>query len=154
MSTKTEIQTKINTIETGVLNPAATVRAVLGTDSDSFLENFYGTEISDTNASTNIVTEVATGKNYNLNFTKQGRTVVVDGKLTNLTGGLTSINEPWFSITNTEYEQNTTAKFISGVSKIDGSNIRFVLSAQTFSAIEPMANGEQVEINFSYNTSA
>lgn len=150
MSTKTQITTEINTIDDGGLNDAAEVRGVLGVLRD----NLYGTQVSDTNASTNVVTEVASGKNYALNLTKQGRFVDVDGKITNATGSLTGINESWFTITTTEYEQNATVRFITGTSKIDGSNVRFVLSGQTFSAIEPMANGEIVDISFTYNTNA
>ena len=37
MSTKAQMQTQINTIETGVLNPATTVRAVLGTGNNQQL---------------------------------------------------------------------------------------------------------------------
>lgn len=81
MSTKTEIQTQIDTIVTGVQNPATTVRAVLGTETDSILENIYATPTSENSTATHTITTPNANFSYIATFSKVGRNVTFSGSL-------------------------------------------------------------------------
>jgi hypothetical protein len=155
MSTKAQIQTQINTIITGVLNPATTVRAVLGTDADSFLENFYGLKLSDTNASTNVFTEYNAGKIYIVRIIKQGGAIRVVGTGRNATGAVTGADEVWFDITNTEYQQQTSApEYPISHSAGTGESIRCILTSNSFATSDPVGIQETFNIDFEYRTNA
>jgi hypothetical protein len=155
MSTKTQIQTRINTIETGVLNPAVTVRNVLGTETDSLLENFYGIKTTDNNATTNVFTEDNAVRVYGFAITKIGTRVFVEGTVRNAGGSVSLQNVLWFSITNTEYEQQTGfVRYITGHSQSTGEPIKFILTTNVFASLDSLGINEVVELNFSYNTNA
>lgn len=155
MSIKSEIQTRINTIETGVLNTATTVRAVFGTNEDSLLENFYGLKITDTNASTNAFTESASNKIYSVRIVKQGGVVRVVGTGRNNTGAVIGANAVFFTITNTDYQQQASApEYPISHSAGTGENIRCILTTNSFATFDPVGIGETFNINFEYRTNA
>lgn len=155
MSIKSAIQTQINTIQTGVLNPAIRVREILGDTSTSLLENFYGLKLSDTNASTNVFTENNAGKIYILRIIKQGGVVRVVGTCRNATGAVTGADEVWFTITNTEYQQQTSApEYPISHSAGTGENIRGILTTNVFASSDPVGIQETFNIDFEYRTNA
>tara|TARA_R110000803_G_scaffold108393_3_gene176655 strand:+ start:13 stop:480 length:468 start_codon:yes stop_codon:yes gene_type:complete len=153
MSTKAQMQTQINTIETGVLNPATTVRAVLGTESSSILENFYGLKLNDTNATTNVLTEVTTNNSYTASIIKQGYSVEINLVLRNNTSAIIPANTSWFSISNTDYAQETSSvRSEWGFSIFTGDAIKFYLTGDVLKNQSIIGIGERVELNLTYNT--
>ena len=153
MSTKAEIQTQINTIATGVLNPATTVRAVLGTESASILENFYGLKTGDTNGSVNVVTQSASNIAYVISTIKQGFRVSQNGNIINSTGSVTPTNTLLFTITNSEYfQQSATSLRADATSSLTGENIRLRLTGNALYSQDPIGIGETIIFNLGYNT--
>jgi hypothetical protein len=155
MSTKAQIQAQINTIETDVLNPALRVREILGTTSTSFLENFYGLKLSDTNASANVFTQSNAGLVYSVRVIKQGGIVRVVGTGRNATSAVTGGNTVFFTITNTEYQQQTsTPEYPISNSAGTGENIRCILTTNVFATFDPIGVNETFNIDFEYRTNA
>ena len=66
---KADITVQINTIDDGGVNPASEVRAVYEVLND----NFYGEKTTDTNASTNVLTEFTSTKAYDVKTIKKRR---------------------------------------------------------------------------------
>tara|TARA_R110000796_G_scaffold228458_1_gene345640 strand:- start:58 stop:525 length:468 start_codon:yes stop_codon:yes gene_type:complete len=155
MSTKAQIQTQINTIQTGVLNTALRVREILGTTTTSFLENFYGLKLLDTNATTNVVTQSSSGLVYSVRVIKQGGAVRVVGTGRNATSAVTGANTVFFTITNTDYLQQTSApEYPISHSAGTGENIRCVLTTNVFATFDPIGVNETFNIDFEYRTEA
>ena len=97
---KTAIENKIEDIETGVLNPAQTVREVLKYDDNSFLEALYSDSDSDSH-----IAETHTTSNsnftYDIDFNKVGSDVILTGKFSALASvGSASLV---FEVTDTNY---------------------------------------------------
>lgn len=156
MSTKAEIQAKIQARLTGSAEDLTWTRheEMLMTGNDNLLDNVYGFAVTDSNATTNVVTENNANKTYLLNITKTGLRVFVDGNVRNGTGALTASNEVFFTITTTEYQQQAGTQVIFGRSASTGDPIRFLLTSNSFGAIDPIGINELVEFRFSYNTNA
>ena len=153
MSTKTQLETLQNTnLASGSSIPASSHRAVLNTNEHSLLENIYGTPLTDTNGTTNVFTFSGAGKTYRFRIFKQGRKVTVNGYVTNTSGLTLPSGTTFFSITNTEYLQETQNYFFCGVSSLDSSNIRFTLIYNEFKTASSIGSGETIHVNFEYNT--
>jgi hypothetical protein len=82
MAIKTDIQAQINTINDGGLNTATEVRDVLGTNPSSLLENVYGSEILETQATVGGILTSNINFDYSVKIIKQGRRVFIDGSFT------------------------------------------------------------------------
>jgi hypothetical protein len=156
MSTKAQITGNITTkLASGALIPASSHRGVLEADSESIVNNFYGLKLSDTNASTNVFTENNAGKIYILRIIKQGGAVRVVGTCRNATGAVTGADEVWFTITNTEYQQQTSApEYPISNSAGTGESIRCILASNSFASFDPVGIQETFNIDFEYRTNA
>lgn len=147
MATKTEIQTKINTIDDGGNNTAAEVRSVLGTDPASLLEAIYGSRFSD-----NSLTETYTSKNanfdYDINFFKVGSNLIMNGSFTALA---TVTDEAIFTITDANYKTEIGKRFLSVASsnsntltiRTDALNETIVVDGSVFA-------GESYDFSINY----
>ena len=100
MATKTTIQNTISSALSIVINRAKTILSL-----NAIVDEIYNTQLIDTQATTNVVTVIPVGFNYNVVFKKTGNTVVFSGRLFNLTGSAIS-NFDLMTITNTEYRPN------------------------------------------------
>jgi len=157
MSTKAEIRARIQSRLTGSAEDLTWARheEILMTGDDNVLDSLYGFTATDTNATTNVVTETAANKTYSLLIMKQGGVVTITGTVRNGTGADTGSNEVFFNITNTEYQQlSGTPEYISCTSAATGETIQFVLTTNSFAALDTVGNNELVNIKFSYNTNA
>ena len=158
MSTKAEMIALVDAkLPTGSSIPAIDHRATMHTDADSAITNFYGTQIIDSNASTNIVTEDASTKTYSLAIMKKGGSVHISGNIHNNTGSLTATGliggVTWFDITTPEYEQlSGTTIYVTGNSAGSGEPIQFLLNTNSFAALSPIGINETIYIDFTYNT--
>lgn len=155
MSTKADIIALINTnLASGGTIPASAHRAALHTSAASVVENFYGTQVTDTNASTNVVTESSSTKTYVIRVIKQGRRVNIQGTITNGTGAILPSDTDWFSITTTEYEQNASPYYFTGF--VGGTNepVAMVLTSDVLGTLQSVGIGETIYFNISYNTNA
>lgn len=151
MSTQSEINAQIATIDDGGSNTAAEVRNVYTVLSD----NFYGLKTTDTNASTNVFTEDNTNKAYTVATTKQGGLVKSRWTMTNNTGAVTGSNTVWATITTTEYQQQSSSPvYVVGQTAATGENVRFLLTTNVLASIDPIAPNETINLNLDYYTNA
>jgi len=105
------------------------LESYLHTQSDSILENLYNTTpLSDTNATTNVFTEVDTNIEYALTTQKQGAHFTLKGTIKNNTGSALSHSVNLVTITNGEYTPSAGYSFY-GVSSSDDSNIKLAILA-------------------------
>jgi len=149
---KTNIQTKINTIINGGVNPAPLVRGVLGTDADSLLEAIYSDTLIETDLSSTILTPSSVDLEYTLNFTKVGRNINCSGTVTN--SGVIFLR-PSFAITDNDYKCVADSVF-NGFGYIEESSQG--VEVQTFNAlgsspislIIDLAPSETVIFNITY----
>ena len=157
MSTKAEITALVLSKLTG--NVGKTSRAqhedyVYNTPGN-MVDTLYGLVSSDTNATTVIVTENNANKTYILNTIKQGGKTEMKAIIRNATGTITAANEVWFSITTTEYEQQTGLPVpVFGLSTLTGETIRLVLTGDVLASIDPIGLNETVDVIFTYNNNA
>lgn len=155
MATKSEIQTLIDTDLASTSDiTAAEHRNVLKDDGNSLLDEIYASVVTDDETTTNVFTADNANKEYNLNIVKQGRKVRVSGTINNDTGGVTAGFITWCDITTTEYQQNSTIYRFTGVSQTDASHITFTLGLNSLGVSDPLADGETVNIDFTYFTNA
>lgn len=148
---KADITNSINTIDDGGNNTAAEVRGVLG----NLRDNSYGTVVTETytsilNDNPN-TTPNGTTHYYVLRFTKQGRTVTVNGTLTNSTTSIVS-NQKWLDIDDGEYEHDANLCVFSGVKLSSSDSIRCKLVGSALTIIGAMGPLETIEVNFTYTT--
>jgi len=106
MATKSNIITLIQSFLTG--NSSKTTweehEDILFDETDSILGELYKTtSITDTNASTNVFTEIDSDIIYNLKVKKQGGLVNVKGTIRNNTGSVLRAFESILEVTNLEY---------------------------------------------------
>lgn len=153
MSTKTQIQTQIDSIATGVLNPASTVRSVLGTHPDSLLESLYADNIQETKATESILTTVSADIDFTANITKVGRIITVNGFITNNTSNVIA---PYLNVTDNDYKCKEDVVFY-GLGSIGIESIRvsvtnitspIVSSRISFGTI--ITPGESIKFSVSY----
>lgn len=157
MSTKSGIIALIQSKLTG--NASKTSRTqhedFLHDESGNIVDNFYGIKITDTNASTNAFTESASNKIYSVRIVKQGGVVRVVGTGRNNTGAVIGANAVFFTITNTDYQQQASApEYPISHSAGTGENIRCILTTNFFATFDPVGIGETFNINFEYRTNA
>lgn len=154
MSTKTQIQTLIDTIIDGGLNTAQKVREVFGTGTSSILNNLYGTVISKSkNPNANDTTGIVTAgfdNAYDVQIVKQGRKVTING-----TFSTSFASYPFFTIdtaTFPEYEQATPKQVGLATSNADGSGLPIYLLNNALTTDSYAADGEVFNFSITYNT--
>ena len=151
MSTKTEIQTQINTIETGVLNPASTVRAVLGTETDSILENIYATPTTEDSTGTHTITTPNANFSYVATFSKVGRNVSFSGSLFCVTtvsaGGEIFVIDPLV----TDFLGDGLAYGVA-TNINTGEHIEIRMNDSAFETAEVILAGERFRFSITYRT--
>jgi hypothetical protein len=152
MSTKTQIQTLINTIIDGGLNTAQKVRDVLNTGANSVLNNIYGTEYA------SVIESIPLG--FPLTFTnetygyvsliKQGRKVTIKGNFNMPFDGSFVMN---INVADFPELVPFTNEFVgNGVSNVDGSGVSFVTEGNTIKNQNALVYGETINFVFNYNT--
>lgn len=155
MATKTQIQTAIQEKLTGSAEDLTWDRheEFLITETDSVLENFYGLKTNDTNASTNVFTEVDANIAYDVATIKDGYPVESSGTIRNNTGLMISGNTSLMTITNTEYEQETgTTRYFTGQSVFTGETISLYLTGNVVKNQDPIGIDDRITFTLTYNT--
>ena len=144
MATKTNLISTIN----GFITAIVTVSKVRSSF-DTIVDNIYPTPISDTQATTNVVTKIGAKFTYNLQFTKTGRNIHVYGRITNVSGSFLPIGESILAVTNSEFEPYTTYNFIG--SNTNG-NVALSFSSNALTLVGSMGIGETITINQTYQS--
>ena len=146
MATKTSITGAIN----GFITAIVTVSKVRSSF-DTIVDNIYPTPISDTQATTNVVTKISTNFAYNLQFTKTGRNIHVCGSITNISGSILSSVEEILEVTNSEFEPYTTYDFIG--SNLNGNgNVNLSFNSDALTLVSSIGVGETIIINQTYQS--
>ena len=146
MATKTTIENLINSnLASGSNITASEHRAVL----NIILNELYPTPISDTQATTNVVTKISNNFTYNLQFSKVGRNIHVCGSITNISGSILSSVEEILEVTNAEFEPYTTYDFIGSNSN---GNVILSFNSDALTLITSMGVGETIIINQTYQS--
>lgn len=118
MSTKSQIQTGINTINTGGVNTALEVRTLHELE----LGNTYADIVNETHSSGTITAQTPALNFYDISICKQGRKVTITGKLETNLLFMTSTTS-FFEIVNSEYfpasPEYATKKFFGHASNDD-----------------------------------
>ena len=160
MATKAQIQANIDAkLASGQAGgiTAAQHRGAIKDDAISILNEMYNTStVTDTEASTNILTFDSSDWSYNLNFKKQGGVVYVHGSITNNSAsgrGSSTISD----ITNSEYIPNEDAVLITdkGNSGIDSPSDFVALSSVKFTSsgqfrVDNVIQGNTTSVNTVY----
>lgn len=150
MSTKADIQSSINTINDGGLNTAGKVRTVFG----NMLSNAYGTVVTDTQVTTNVLTaDNATDKQYSVSILKQGREVLISGFIKNNTTSMIA-GEVFFTINSGEYTQDSNIITIYGNLQTTGDNVRIALGSSTLTLIDTIGANATVYFQTKYYTNS
>lgn len=146
---KIAIQAKINEIESGVLNPASTVRDVLNDSDNSVLASVYSDSITESTIDTLAITS-AGDFDYVFTFRKVGGAIFLAGTFTplsSLSSGstiATITNSDWFAEDVSFSANSTTAT--GELIKISVRNDKITIGSSVFS-------GEKSTINsLTYNS--
>ena len=145
MATKTNLISAINTQLTAIITQAKVRLASL-----QLVNEIYPTPISDTQATTNVVTKISTNFAYNLQFTKTGRNIHVCGSITNVSGSILGGSvEEILEVTNSEFEPYTTYSFICSNSN---GNVELSFNSNALALVSSIGVGETIIINQTYQS--
>ena len=145
MAIKSNIISTIN----GFITAIVTVSKVRSSF-DTIVDNIYPTPISDTEATTNVVTKIGTNFTYNLQFTKTGRNIHVCGSITNVSGSILGGSvEEILEVTHTEFEPYTTYSFICSNSN---GNVELSFNSNALALVSSIGVGETIIINQTYQS--
>ena len=144
MAIKSSITSTIN----GFITAIVTVSKVRSSF-DTIVDNIYPTPISDTQATTNVVTKIGAKFTYNLQFTKTGRNIHVYGNITNVSGSILNSVEEILEVTNSEFEPYTSYNFIGSNSN---GNVSLSFSSDALTLVSSMGIGETIIINQTYQS--
>ena len=117
--------------------------------SNVLVNEIYPTPISDTQATTNIVTKISTNFTYNLQFTKTGRNIHICGSITNVSGLILNSLEEILEVTNSEFEPYTTYALIGSNSN---GNVGLSFSSDALYLNTSIGVGETIIINQTYQS--
>ena len=146
MATKTTIENLINSnLASGSNITASEHRAVL----NIILNELYPTPISDTQATTNVVTKIGTNFEYQLQFTKTGRNIHVCGSITNISGSILDYVDDILEVTNTEFEPYTNYTLIGSNSN---GNVALSFNSDALTLVSSIGVGETIFINQIYQS--
>lgn len=159
MSTKSEIQTEIDTLlpTAGVGITAVDHRKALHTETKSILENFYGGGLGTTQETNIINTVTISNANfaYSVSITKKGGNVTLDGKFTVTSAVALSENAIVFNIdpTNIEFKTTTIVGVIShGTAYGQGNMIGIYVNDNKLRTRASLISGESYRFSITYNT--
>lgn len=144
MATQTNLISAINTQLTAIITQAKVRLASL-----QLVNEIYPTPISDTQATTNVVTKIGTYFTYNLQFTKTGRNIHICGHIKNISGSILNSVEEILEVTNSEFEPYTTYNFIC--SNLNG-NVFLHFNSDALTLVSSMEAGEIIFINQTYQS--
>ena len=146
MATKTTIENLINSnLASGSNITASEHRAVL----NIILNELYPTPISDTQATTNVVTKIGTNFKYQLQFTKTGRNIHVCGSITNISGSILDYVDDILEVTNTEFKPYTNYTLIGSNSN---GNVALSFNSDALTLVSSIGVGETIFINQIYQS--
>jgi hypothetical protein len=121
MATKANLISAVNGFITAIVNIAKHRNSML-----EVVNELYGNQVNDTQATTNVVTRNFAASTYNLTFTKTGRMVYVYGSIRNDSTSIPN-NRIIADITNSEFAPQSGQQFrIVGFSDLDNDNIPFI----------------------------
>ena len=144
MATQTNLISAINTQLTAIITQAKVRLASL-----QLVNEIYPTPISDTQATTNVVTKISTNFTYNLQFTKTGRNIHICGFIKNISGSILSNIEEILEVTNSEFEPYTAYDFICG--NLNG-NVVLSFNSDALTLASSIGVGETIIINQTYQS--
>jgi len=144
MATKTNLISAINTQLTAIITQAKVRLASL-----QLVNEIYPIPISDTQATTNVVTKIGTNFTYNLQFTKTGRNIHVYGSITNISGSILSSVEEILEVTNSEFEPYTNYTLTGSNSN---GNVVLSFNSDALTLVGSMGVGETIIINQTYQS--
>jgi len=118
--------------------------------SNVLVNEIYPTPISDTQATTNVVTKISTNFTYNLQFTKTGRNIHVCGSITNISGSILGGSvEEILEVTNPEFEPYTNYALIGSNSN---GNVALSFNSDALILVSSIGVGETIIINQTYQS--
>lgn len=144
MATKTNLISAINTQLTAIITQAKVRLASL-----QLVNEIYPTPISDTQATTNVVTKIGTNFTYNLQFSKVGRNIHVSGSITNVSGSILGSLEDILEVTTAEFEPYTNYSLIGSNSN---GNVLFSFNSDALTLVSSIGVGETIIINQTYQS--
>lgn len=144
MATQTNLISAINTQLTAIITQAKVRLASL-----QLVNEIYPTPISDTQATTNVVTKIGTKFTYHLQFTKTGRNIHICGSITNISGSILNSVEEILEVTNSEFEPYTNYMLIG--SKLNG-NVNLSFNSDALTLVSSIDVGETIIINQTYQS--
>ena len=144
MATKTNLISAINAQLTAIITQAKVRLA-----SSLIVDELYPTPISDTQATTNVVTKIGTNFKYQLQFTKTGRNIHVCGSITNISGSILDYVEDILEVTNTEFEPYTNYTLIGSNSN---GNVALSFNSDALTLVSSIGVGETIFINQIYQS--
>ena len=142
MATKTNLISAINAQLTAIITQAKVRLASL-----QLVNEIYPTPISDTQATTNVVTKISTNFTYKLQFTKTGRNIHVCGSITNVSGSILNSLEDILEVTNSEFEPYTNYTLMGSNSN---GNINLSFNSEALTLVGSMADRETIIVNQTY----
>ena len=145
MAIKSSITSTINGFITVIVTVAKTRSAF-----STLLDNVYPTPITDTHLTTNVVTSINSNFTYDLTFTKIGRMVHVNGRITSISGSSMFV-EDIASITTSEFLPYSGYSF-SFTTSISNSKCNFNINSDGITLASSLGAGESVYFNVSYPT--
>lgn len=117
--------------------------------SNVLVNEIYPTPISDTQATTNVVTKIGTYFTYNLQFTKTGRNIHICGSITNISGSILNSVEEILEVTNAEFEPYTNYTLIGSDSN---GNVQLAFNSDALTLVSSIGVGETIIINQTYQS--
>ena len=117
--------------------------------SNVLVDEIYPTPISDTQATTNVVTKISTNFTYKLQFTKTGRNIHICGHIKNISGSILSSVEDILEVTNSEFEPYTNYTLIG--SNFNG-NVSLSFNSDALTLVSSIGVGESIIINQTYQS--
>lgn len=147
MSIKTNIETKINTIDTGGVNTATEVREVLGTDPNSLLETIYNTVIEDSHTTETITTSNSNFE-YSINVNQIGRNITISGTFIALAtvGSFVDI----FSFQGTDYTSGGKAYHAIAYKQFSEDLMPIRLNANSLQVVNLIVQDEEYRFTITY----
>lgn len=153
MSTKSTIQALSDANIADASNITASEHRAVN---DSFIDEFYGTAIEETQAANTITAQTSAANFYFLNFCKQGRKVRVVGTLINKQTVITS-NTTFFEVVDAEYLPDPSISVnhkIYGNNSVNNSPVRLSFNASNELGLSAssLGVGQNIYVDFEYLT--
>lgn len=146
---KTTIQSLIDTNLADTSNIEATEHREV---EHALLNEMYGTVVSDTQATTNVLTaNTPASRLYDVKIVKQGRKVTITGFIKNTSGSMLN-NARFFSINAGEYTKDANDIVCYGTKRSNALAIRLTLEGQELWLRALIGNNDTVDFELTYFT--